>query len=133
MSDKTEQLARAFHDAYEHLAPQFGYETRQDTKHFDPASANGKLMMAVCDKVFQPCIDAAVAAEREACAEVAYKERANAQKEITELMNDGLRSQSAEDIWTGRLVAAQEVLAAIRARGSTDALAALNEALKGEE
>lgn len=47
MSDALE-LARRFHDAYERLAPSFGYETSQDTKVFDPASANGKLMIAVC-------------------------------------------------------------------------------------
>lgn len=40
--------ARRFHDAYERLAPQFGYETRTDTKAFDPNSANGRLMIAVC-------------------------------------------------------------------------------------
>lgn len=37
-------LARQFHDVYEKLAPQFGYETRQDTKQFDPNSSNGQLM-----------------------------------------------------------------------------------------
>lgn len=40
--------ARLFHDTYERLAPSFGYETRADTKAFDPNSANGKLMIAVC-------------------------------------------------------------------------------------
>ena len=40
-------LAKMFHDAYERLAPKFGYETRDDTKVFDPESANGKLMIAV--------------------------------------------------------------------------------------
>lgn len=43
-----EQLARNFHAAYEHLAPSFGYETRKETRTFDPESANGKLMIAVC-------------------------------------------------------------------------------------
>jgi hypothetical protein len=40
--------ARAFHEAYERLAPQFGYETRAETREFDPESPNGKLMIAVC-------------------------------------------------------------------------------------
>lgn len=53
MSDALE-LARRFHDAYERLAPSFGYETRQDTKVFDPASANGKLMIAVCADLTTP-------------------------------------------------------------------------------
>lgn len=51
MANNTEQLARLFHDTYERLAPQFGYETRDDTKQFDPESANGKLMIAVAGEV----------------------------------------------------------------------------------
>lgn len=42
-----EELARRFHETYERLAPQFGYETRAETKQFDPTSANGRLMIAV--------------------------------------------------------------------------------------
>jgi hypothetical protein len=45
------ELAREFHDAYERLAPSFGYETRPDTKEFDPDSPNGKLMIAVCSEI----------------------------------------------------------------------------------
>ena len=46
-------LAKFMHDTYEKLAPQFGYETRPDTKQFDPESPNGKLMQAVCEKVLK--------------------------------------------------------------------------------
>ena len=46
------ELAIKFHEAYERLAPQFGYETRNDTKDFDPNSPNGQLMIAVCGEVF---------------------------------------------------------------------------------
>lgn len=46
-----EDLARAFHEAYERLAPQFGYETREETRQFDPASKNGRLMIAVCNEI----------------------------------------------------------------------------------
>jgi hypothetical protein len=42
------RMATFFHDTYERLAPSFGYETRQDTRRFDPDSANGRLMQAVC-------------------------------------------------------------------------------------
>ncbi|MET3837471.1 hypothetical protein ABIB58_002827 [Brevundimonas sp. UYEF29] len=42
------RLATRFHETYERLAPSFGYETRQDTKEFDPESPNGRLMVAVC-------------------------------------------------------------------------------------
>ncbi len=45
------KIAKLFHETYERLAPQFGYETRQDTKAFDPESPNGKLMIAVCTEV----------------------------------------------------------------------------------
>lgn len=45
------ELAMKFHETYERLAPDFGYETRDDTKQFDPQSKNGKLMIAVCHEV----------------------------------------------------------------------------------
>lgn len=44
-------LARKFHRYYEELAPRYGYETRNDTKDFDPQSKNGKLMVAVCERI----------------------------------------------------------------------------------
>ena len=44
-------LAKRFHEVYERLAPSFGYETRQETRAFDPDSANGKLMTAVCAEI----------------------------------------------------------------------------------
>ena len=46
-----EQLAQKFHDAYERMAPEYGYETRSDTKSFDPESKNGRLMIAVCSEL----------------------------------------------------------------------------------
>lgn len=48
---KAKDIAKMFHDIYERLAPQFGYETREDTKEFDPESANGKLMIAVVEEL----------------------------------------------------------------------------------
>jgi hypothetical protein len=52
-------LAVKFHETYERLAPQFGYETRPDTKVFDPDSKNGRLMVAVCTALAQALRDAA--------------------------------------------------------------------------
>jgi len=49
-----ENVARKLHDAYEKLAPEFGYETRKDTKKFDPESPNGKLMIRVMEQVVIP-------------------------------------------------------------------------------
>lgn len=46
-----EALARRFHEAYERLAPSFGYETRTETRQFDPTTPNGRLMIAVCGEV----------------------------------------------------------------------------------
>jgi hypothetical protein len=44
-------MAIRFHETYERLAPSFGYETRKETRVFDPESPNGKLMIAVCGEV----------------------------------------------------------------------------------
>ena len=46
-----ELLATLFHNYYEELAPIFGYETRIETRQFDPSTPNGRLMIAVCGKV----------------------------------------------------------------------------------
>jgi|SRR3990167_641820 len=45
------RLARRFHELYELSAPLFGYETKKETKEFDPESANGRLMAWVCYEV----------------------------------------------------------------------------------
>lgn len=44
-------LAILFHNTYERLAPDFGYETREETKNFDAESPNGRLMVAVCAEI----------------------------------------------------------------------------------
>ena len=44
-------LAVLFHVTYEKLAPDSGYETRQETRIFDPESSNGKLMIATCAEI----------------------------------------------------------------------------------
>ena len=46
-----EELARWLHDTYERLAPEFGYETRAETRQFDPTTPNGRLMIAVCGEL----------------------------------------------------------------------------------
>lgn len=47
------EIAKLFHDTYEKLAPDFGYETRKDTKQFDPFSNNGRLMIEVCGRIYE--------------------------------------------------------------------------------
>ena len=50
------ELARKFHNYYESLAPSFGYETREDTKEFNPKSNNGKLMVEVCELIIKDLV-----------------------------------------------------------------------------
>mgnify|MGYP001572067736 CR=1 FL=1 len=45
------ELAILFHETYERLAPQYGYETRPETRVFDPTTPNGMLMLAVCEVI----------------------------------------------------------------------------------
>jgi hypothetical protein len=45
------RLARRFHEFYEQSAPFFGYITKEETKVFDPESANGRLMAWVCFEI----------------------------------------------------------------------------------
>ena len=70
-----ELLARRFHNLYEHMAPQFGYTTREDTRLFIPESPNGKLMIAVCEALASSPEVATMIAEarreeRERCAAI---------------------------------------------------------------
>lgn len=53
MSDDALNLAIEFHETYERLAPSFGYETRKETRAFDPSTPNGRLMVAVCGELLR--------------------------------------------------------------------------------
>ena len=44
-------LAHQFHETYERLAPQFGYETKEETRQFQEDTPNGRLMIAVCSEL----------------------------------------------------------------------------------
>lgn len=46
-------LAEAFHDAYERLAPEFGYEPRPENKNFNPDSPNGYLLVKTCRVILE--------------------------------------------------------------------------------
>lgn len=48
-----EQLAQKFHETYERLAPNHGYETRKESaKPWEDVPANNKaLMIAVCGEI----------------------------------------------------------------------------------
>lgn len=87
------ELARRFHDTYERLAPSFGYETRPDTKTFDPESPNGRLMTAVCGEVQSALIaeNAALRAEQDDAVQVIEAER-----EDRELVEGRLTARATE-------------------------------------
>lgn len=53
MMNKAEQLAKRFHDYYEEMASQFGYETRKDSSvEWEKVPENNKrLMIAVCQRI----------------------------------------------------------------------------------
>jgi hypothetical protein len=50
-----EELARAFHETYERLAPDFGYETRRESAvPWEQVPENNKnLMIAVCGELLK--------------------------------------------------------------------------------
>jgi hypothetical protein len=73
--DNVRKLAERFHDTYERLAPEYGYETRQETRVFDPDSPNGQLMQATCRAILAaltPASDGRAEGLREA-AGIAYR------------------------------------------------------------
>ena len=47
------ELAQKFHEVYEELALDFGYETQVETKIFDTKSLNGRLMIATCERIIE--------------------------------------------------------------------------------
>jgi hypothetical protein len=54
---KYEVIAKAFHDAYETLAPQYGYETRRESAvPWDDLPENHRALMAATVEVILPDI-----------------------------------------------------------------------------
>lgn len=45
------KLAILFHELYEKYAPEYGYETREQSKVFQAHTPNGKLMIRVCREI----------------------------------------------------------------------------------
>lgn len=64
----SKRLAMKFHEIYERLAPRFGYETRTETRAFDPTTPNGRLMIAVTDEIEGYHLDFNKALEEDYCA-----------------------------------------------------------------
>ena len=63
-----EQMAQAFHEAYEELAPQFGYKTREASAvpWADVPESNKRLMIATCERVARALLAQPEPAAREA-------------------------------------------------------------------
>ena len=57
MNDEIKEYVIKFHNTYEKLAPNYGYETRKDTKELDFNSNNGKLMYATINEIITPLLD----------------------------------------------------------------------------
>ena len=49
--DPALEMAILFHHAYERLAPDVGYDTKVETRVFNPDSPNGKLMVLTCREI----------------------------------------------------------------------------------
>jgi hypothetical protein len=45
------KLAVLFHELYEKYAPEYGYETKDETKIFKAQTPNGQLMIRVCREI----------------------------------------------------------------------------------
>lgn len=71
--EEGKKLAILFHDTYESLAPVYGYETKEDTKNFDPESKNGRLMIAFCNFVLENYISTLISTARKEGYEAAIK------------------------------------------------------------
>lgn len=56
MIEEIKEYTLKFHNTYERLAPNYGYETRKDTKEFDFNSNNGKLMYATVSEIISPLL-----------------------------------------------------------------------------
>jgi hypothetical protein len=56
---EAEKMAQKFHEAYERLAPQFGYQTRTESAvpWEEVPEQNRKLMTAVCAEVMVPYLE----------------------------------------------------------------------------
>ena len=94
-----EAMARYFHDTYEALAPSFGYETRADTKQFDPQSPNGRLMIAVCQNVIERHMEGMVLVPREPTA---------AMLEASATVTGATRGMQDRKCWLAMIAAAEK-------------------------
>lgn len=57
MSKEILEITKRFHDTYENLSKEYGYETREDTKLFNVNSNNGMLMYATVNEVISPILN----------------------------------------------------------------------------
>ena len=89
-------LAELFHETYELLAPDYGYETRQETRVFDPNSPNGKLMIAVSDVILCDLV-AECQQRRDRLAEVVKLSRTKQQQALKVMKDNDLKIDDLDD------------------------------------
>lgn len=65
MNEEIKEYTLKFHNTYERLAPNYGYETRKDTKEFNFNSNNGKLMYATVSEIISPLLQKLEQLEKE--------------------------------------------------------------------
>jgi hypothetical protein len=106
---KAEETARRFHEAYERLAPSFGYETRTESRApWEQVPAHNRaLMKAVCAEVLRALLD-----EREAL----KAENARLEGELARTGVWAHRAEEARAKQWDRLTAERDALAADNAR-----------------
>ena len=116
-----EEIAILFHETYERLAPQFGYETRKETRAFDPVTPNGRLMIAVCGQVANAIVHVAVVEEREASALEAEQYANNYPLDVFIEPPPGKHGQTvAACSARAARTTSKNIAAAIRARANTE-------------
>lgn len=126
---RTDALALAikFHDCYERLAPSFCYETRADTRKFDPESPNGRLMIAVIEEAFVRDLAAALEENRN-LVRIIEDEKSmvpSLQSENCALLERAERAEADS-------AAVRELMNAYNLGGWTDAIGPMKRALKAE-
>lgn len=119
-----EALARQFHELYESYACEFAYETRQETRAFNPTTPNGRLMIAVCKEIADAHKAALTAAIKEARREIIneFEEQA---------WHDGTMSPDVRLTFENIRAAAQKPLIdAVFPKGTEDGEPTVQEAVK---
>jgi len=106
-------LAQHFHNLYERAAPEFGYETRTETRAFNPESSNGKLMIAVCSEILRD-FNAALVVAYASCKETVQTAHSECSAALAAEREKLKRAQDFSYLCHQQLLAAQAAIAEIQ-------------------